>query len=29
LLAEYDRRFQGQDTSRHYHTRKRKRRYYL
>ena len=29
FLAEYDRRFQGQDTSRHYHPRKRKRPYHL
>jgi len=29
FLAEYDRRFQGQDTRRHYHPRKRKRPYHL
>jgi hypothetical protein len=29
FLAEYDRRFQGQDTNRHYHPRKRKRPYHL
>jgi hypothetical protein len=29
LLAEYDRRFQRQDTSWDYHARKRKRAYYL
>jgi hypothetical protein len=29
LLAEYDRRFQGEDTSRDHHARKRKRAHHL